>query len=99
MSYVPPKVIVITTPVNLEDCNGIWNCSVSYRSSRLAVFYKKMFLKTILVKLQAEVYKFIKKDAVAQVVSCKFAKFLRTPSCVEHLRWLLFKLLFTGIKK
>ena len=45
-----------------------------------------MFLKTILVKLQAEVYKFIKKDAVEQVVSCKFAKFLRTPSCVEHLR-------------
>ena len=45
-----------------------------------------MFLKTILVKLQAEVYKFIKKDAVALVVSRKFAKFLRTPSCVEHLR-------------
>ena len=32
---------------------------------------------------------FIKNETLAQVFSCEFAKFLRTPFFTEHLRWLL----------
>ena len=32
---------------------------------------------------------FIKKESLAQVFSCEFAKFLRTPFFTEHLYWLL----------
>ena len=34
---------------------------------------------------------FIKKETLAQVISCEFAKFLKTPFLTEHLRWLLLK--------
>ena len=41
---------------------------------------------SFLIKLQG---KFIKKETIAQVFPVNFAKFLRTPFLIEHLRWLL----------
>ena len=38
---------------------------------------------------QAEPFNFIKKEALAQVFSVNFAKFLSTPFLTEHLCWLL----------
>ena len=62
------------------------------RSSRPAVFFKKGVLRNFaeitgkhlrqslfLMKLQSWACKFIKKETLAQVFSCEFAKFLRTP--------------------
>ena len=43
---------------------------------------------TFLIKLQAQIYDFIKKETLAQVFSCEFCEFLTTPFLTEHLRWL-----------
>ena len=41
--------------------------------------------ESLLIKLQAEACNFIKKETLAQVFSCEFCEFLRTPFCIEHL--------------
>ena len=38
------------------------------------------------VKLQVETCNFIKKETLAQVLSCKFCEILKTPIFTEHLR-------------
>ena len=61
-----------------------------YRRIRPEVFYEKVFLKisnnseentcarvSLLIKLQASVCNFIKKETPAQLFSCEFATFLR----------------------
>ena len=45
-----------------------------------------------LIKLQTEACNSIKKETLAQVLSCEFAKFLRIPFLTKHLRWLLLNL-------
>ena len=76
------------------------------RSSRPDVFYKKGALRNFakfagkylcqslffnkVADLKA--CNFIKKENLAQVFSCEFSKFLRTPFLTEHLWWLLLKL-------
>ena len=80
--------------------------NVFLRSSCQEVFYKRSFLRNftkftgehcarvyILIKFQAAC-NFFKKDTQAQVYSCEFGQFLRTPFLTEHLRWLLLLLHF-----
>ena len=63
---------------------------------------KKVFLKisqnsqentwarvSFLTELQAEACNFIKEKTLAQVFSCEFAKFLRTPFSKNTSEWLL----------
>ena len=57
---------------------------------------KKVFLKILQnsqentrVRDSFLINDFIKKESLAQVFSCEFAKFLRTPFFTEHLYWLL----------
>ena len=62
-------------------------------SSRPDMFCKKGVPRnfarvSFLIKLQAPACNFTKKETLAQVFSCVFAKFLRTPYLTEHLRWL-----------
>ena len=47
-------------------------------------------LVSFLIKLQAESSSIIKKETVALVLSCEFAKFLRTHFIIERLRLLRF---------
>ena len=76
------------------------------RSSCQEVFYKKGVLRnfakftgehcarvSFLIKFQAAC-NFIKNNTQAQVYSCEFGQFLRTPFLTEHLRWLLLLLHF-----
>ena len=44
---------------------------------------------SFLIKLQVSACNFVKKETLAQVFSCEFCEFLRTPFLTEHLRWLL----------
>ena len=67
------------------------------RSSRPEVFYKKVFLK-IWQNSQENtcarvslLIKNIKKETLAQVLSCEFCEFSRTFFFIEHLRRLLLK--------
>ena len=62
------------------------------------MFYKKSVLKNF-AKLTGKhlcqslfINNFIKKEALAQVLSDEFATFLRTPFFIEHLWWLLLAL-------
>ena len=80
-------------------------CSI-YRSSLPEVFCKKkVFLKIsqntqettcvtvfFLIKLQARSATFFKKRLWQRRFPVNFAKFLRTPSFIEHLWWLLLYL-------
>ena len=43
---------------------------------------------SFLIKLQALAWNLIKKETLAQGFPKNFAKFVRTPSFVEQLRWL-----------
>ena len=76
--------------------------SEAYRTSRLEVFRKKGVLKNFanftekhlcqslgLELCQASPYNLLKKRPWYRRFSVKFAKFLRTPFFIEHLRWLL----------
>ena len=51
----------------------------------------------LIQKFRSQACNFIKKDFLAQVFSCEFAKFLRTPFFIEHLRWLLLKRLYKTV--
>ena len=44
---------------------------------------------SFLTELQAQAYNFIKEKTLAQVFSCEFAKFLRTPFSQNTSEWLL----------
>ena len=57
------------------------------------VFCKKGLLKNFAKFIgKPSACDFIKKDTLAEVVFfVNFAKFLRTPFFIEHLRWLLLK--------
>ena len=45
---------------------------------------------SFLIKLQASgLWNLLKTKTLAQVLPVNFAKFLRTPFFIEHLRWLL----------
>ena len=46
---------------------------------------------SFLIKLKASACNFIKKETLAQVLSCEFYEFLRTLFLAEHLRLLLLK--------
>ena len=68
---------------------------------------KKVFLEhrkthvpepPFLKMLKAQECNFIKKENLAQVFSCQFAKFLRTPFLTEHPRWLLLSLVYNPRK-
>ena len=71
---------------------------ISCRSSHLRFLWKKVFLeisqcaqentcaRPSLKKLQAEAYKFIKKETLAQVFSREFCKISRNSFFNEHLR-------------
>ena len=71
---------------------------ISCRSSHLRFLWKKVFLeisqyaqentcaRPSLKKLQAEAYKFIKKETLAQVFSREFCKISRNSFFTEHLR-------------
>ena len=49
---------------------------------------------------RAEACNLIKKETLVQVVPVNFAKFLRTPSPKEHLRWpLLFLILLSTFRR
>ena len=71
------------------------------RSSRPELFCKKGVFKyfakfarnclcqvSFLIKLQAEVYSFIKKNTLAQVVSCEVCEIFKNTFLTEHLRCL-----------
>ena len=77
------------------------------RGSSPEVFYKNVFLEisqnsqentcarvSFLIKLQAsrtQACNFIKKETLAQVLSCEFVNFLRIPFFIENLWWLLLE--------
>ena len=46
-----------------------------------------------LINLKADVCKFIKKETLAQVFACCFAKSFRTTVFIEHLQWLFLEIL------
>ena len=52
-----------------------------------------------LIKLQAEAYNFIKKEALAQVFSCEFFIIFKTPFLTEHLHWMLLEILRDYIER
>ena len=53
---------------------------------------KALVLQSLFKKLAAEGLQFIKKRHQHRCFSVKFAKFLRPPLFIEHLRWLLQQL-------
>ena len=77
-------------PMNKCDIHFFYRNTL-YRSSRPEVFCKKGVIRnftkftgkhlasvSFLIKLQAQVCNFIKKEALAQVFSCEFCEILRT---------------------
>ena len=73
-----------------------------FRSSRPEVFCKKGVLRNFakftgkhlcqslfLIKLQASVLNFVKKETLSQVFSCKFYEISKNINFIEHLWWLL----------
>ena len=67
----------------------------SAEASTKGVLSKKMFLEISQNLLQA--CNFIKKETLAQVFSCKFTKFLRTPYFIQHYWWLLLLFIETPV--
>ena len=68
-------------------------------SRKLKIFHQCLLIpqsrKTELIFFITKACNFTLKETLAQVFSCEFAKFLRTPFFTEHLRWLLlFTFLF-----
>ena len=54
----------------------------------------KEFTKFTRKPFVPEACNFIKKETLAQVFSCEFCEFLKTPFLAEHLRWLLLSIAF-----
>ena len=73
--------------VNSKDIQRKLNC----RSSRPEVFCKKVFLASFLIKLQG--WALLKQRLWHRCFPVNFVKFLRTAFFIEHLWWLLLKLL------
>ena len=80
-----------------RKCKSKKNKQTSIRSSPSEVLCKKVFLKiyqnsqektstsvSFLIKLQALVCNFIKKETLAQVFSCKFCEIFKTTFLTEH---------------
>ena len=69
------------------------------RSSRPEVFcrkgssqkFRKIHRKTPVPECLFSACDFIKKETLAQVFCCEFAKLLKRPFLIGHLRWLLLK--------
>ena len=81
-----------------RKCKSKKNKQTSIRSSPSEVLCKKVFLKiyqnsqektstsvSFLIKLQALVCNFIKKETLAQVFSCKFCEMVKNTFFTEHL--------------
>ena len=55
-------------------------CSLRKGSLKFGKIHKKkLVLASFFIKLRLEACNFIEKEALAQVLSCKFCEFLRTP--------------------
>ena len=84
---IPPKYLNFSVGW-FKTINNV----VAFRSSHQGCSVRKVFFKisqnsqvnscarvSFLIKLQASAFNFIKKETLAQVFSCDFSKFLRTP--------------------
>ena len=88
-----------STLYNLPECQGTpwskqpwyWSLSDNNVIRTHNHLVRKGTLNHLAKGIQAEACNFIKKEALAQVFSCEFCEFLRTPFLTEHLRWLLLK--------
>ena len=71
---------------------GAQTCPQTPKAVAQTCSVKKVFLEISQNSQENTCANFIKKEALAQVLSCEFSKkFLRTPFFTEHLRWLLLK--------
>ena len=99
-SFTIEKILKIdfkNFPISWKDSKSIsWTFLGSLHNEIIVkyVFHEMPWKKHFTVYPCYKTCNFIKKWTLAQVFSCEFAKFLRTPLSTEHFWWLLLHLIF-----